>query len=499
MRSCALFLFAAVIAFASYMPGQTSSTIDINASGKTHPLPHFWEQAFGSGRAVLSLRDSYRQDLREVKKITDFKYVRFHAIFHDEVGFYDEDATGKPVYNFSYIDQIYDGLLANGVRPFIELSFMPKKLAGPNPVVQAFWYKPFVSPPKDISKWDDMIYQFTRHLIERYGEDEVAQWYFEVWNEPNLDFWDGEPRQATYFDLYDHTARAVKRASPRLRIGGPATAQAAWAVDFIRHCAEKNVPVDFFSTHVYGNDTAQDVFHTDEKIPRDQMVCRAVENVHKQILASPMPKLPLFWSEFNAAYNNEQAVTDSTYMGPWLANTIRLCDGKVDMMAYWTFSDVFEEQGVVKEPFYGGFGLLAAGHLPKPAFNAFALMHRLGTERIDVASDSVLATVRDDGTLAVAVWNMADPGALGVEKQIPLRFSGVAKDAPLTLWRVDDTHGNVLAEYVKLGSPHFPSREQAARMWKAGTMVPPSRATLVNGELTLTIPPHGLVLVEIGK
>ena len=245
---------------------------------------------FGSGRAILSLRENYRQDLQTVKQITGFQYVRFHAIFHDEVGVYDEDKQGQPVLNFSYVDQIYDGLLANGVRPFVELSFMPNKLAA-KPIMQAFWYKPDVAPPKDWAKWDDLITQFTSHLVDRYGIDEVSQWYFEVWNEPNIDFWGGDPKQATYWDLYDHTARAVKAVSPRLRIGGPATAQAAWADAFIQHCASNHVPVDFVSTHVYGNDQAKDVFGTDENIPRDKMVCRAVKKVHDQIAASALPNL----------------------------------------------------------------------------------------------------------------------------------------------------------------------------------------------------------------
>ena len=291
---------------------------------------------FGSGRAVLSMRDSYRQDLRRVKQVTDVKYIRFHAIFHDEMGVYDEDGAGHPIYNFSYVDQVYDGLLQNGVRPFVELSFMPKKLASKD-APHAFWYKQNVAPPKDWAKWDDLIYQFTKHLVDRYGIDEVAQWYFEVWNEPNIDFWAGEPKQATYFELYDHSAAAVKRVNSRLRIGGPATAQAAWADAFIQHCVEKHVPVDFVSSHVYGNDGSQDVFGTNENIPRDRMVCRSVKKVHDQIKASALPTLPLIWSEFNASYKNETEVTDSIYMGPWMADTIRQCDGLVDEMSYWSF------------------------------------------------------------------------------------------------------------------------------------------------------------------
>ena len=236
---------------------QDSQVVVVDGSAAAHPFPHFWEKMFGSGRAILSLRDDYRRDLRKVKGITGFEYVRFHAIFHDEVGLYDEDPQGNPLYNFSYVDQIYDGLLANGVRPFVEISFMPKKLAARD-ALHAFWYKQNVSPPKDYAKWDALITGFAQHLVERYGIGEVSQWYFEVWNEPNIDFWVGDPKQATYWELYDHTARALKAVNSRLRVGGPATAQAAWADAFIRHCADQHVPVDFVSTHVYGNDKASD-------------------------------------------------------------------------------------------------------------------------------------------------------------------------------------------------------------------------------------------------
>ena len=324
-----------------------SETIEVDPAAPSHPFPHYWEQMFGSGRAILSLRDSYRRDLREVKKRLDFQYIRFHAILDDEVGVYNEDAEGNPIYNFSYVDQIYDGLLENGVRPFVELSFMPKKLAAKQ-AVQAFWYAPIVSPPKDWDRWGDLISQFARHLIERYGIDEVSQWYFEVWNEPNLDFWAGDPREATYYQLYDVTAQALKGVNPRLRVGGPSTAQAAWVDRFLRHCAENHIPVDFVSTPRICQRFGHDVFGTDESIPRTQMVCRAIHKVHDQVAASALPDLPIIWSEYNASYKNEPDVTDSIFMGPWIADTIRQCDGLVDMLSYWTFSDVFEEQGVVK-------------------------------------------------------------------------------------------------------------------------------------------------------
>ncbi|MGC2328244.1 MAG: glycosyl hydrolase family 39, partial [Candidatus Sulfotelmatobacter sp.] len=203
-----LVLFLSLPSISRQLPAQAgdsskdSQVVVVDASAAAHPFPHFWEKLFGSGRAILTLRDDYRRDLREVKGITGFEYVRFHAIFHDEVGLYDEDAQGNPLYNFSYVDQIYDGLLANGVRPFVEISFMPKKLAARD-APHAFWYKQNVSPPRDYAKWDALITRFAQHLVERYGIGEVSQWYFEVWNEPNIDFWVGDPKQATYWELYD--------------------------------------------------------------------------------------------------------------------------------------------------------------------------------------------------------------------------------------------------------------------------------------------------------
>jgi xylan 1,4-beta-xylosidase len=481
--------------------------VHVNAKDAGTPFPHFWEQMFGSGRAILSLRDSYHKDIHAVKQAADFRYVRFHGIFHDEVGLFNRDAAGKPFYNYSYVDQIYDGLLQQGVRPFVELSFMPKQLASDPAALHAFWYKPNVSPSQNYAEWGAMVQAFTQHLVDRYGIDEVSQWYFEVWNEPNIDFWVGNPKQSTYFELYDHTARAVKAVSPRLRVGGPATAQAAWVPEFIEHCKQNNVPVDFITTHVYANDTAKDVFKTDENIPRDTMVCRSVDKVHNEIAASTNPSLPLIFSEYNASYANEPDVTDSVYMGPWLATTISQCDGLTQMMSYWSFSDVFEEQGVVKTPFYGGFGLMAEDNIPKPAYNAFAMMHRLGDVRLPVASSAALATRRKDGSLAIALWNYATPAGAGPkytpagpeppEQNFTLAVSSVAPGARVTLWRLDTNHGNVVKAYDAMGRPAFPTREQIKQLQAAGKMAAPQVRSLHNGKISITIPRYGLVLAEI--
>jgi xylan 1,4-beta-xylosidase len=473
-----------------------SETIVIDPSAPAHSFPHYWEQMLGSGRAILSLRESYRRDLRDVKQATDFKYMRFHAILHDEVGVYDEDASGNPVYNFSYVDQIYDGLLASGVRPFVEISFMPRKLAAQQ-TLQSFWYKPIVAPPKDWNKWGDLVSHFAQHLVDRYGVDEVSQWYFEIWNEPNLDFWAGDPKEQTYYHLYDVAARAIKSVSQRLRVGGPATAQAAWVDRFIRHCAENHVPVDFVSTHVYGNDSAKDVFGTDEEIPRTQMVCRAVRKVHDQVAESAFPKLPLIWSEYNASYKNEPDVTDAPFMAPWIADTIRQCDGLVDILSYWTFSDVFEEQGVVKQPFYGGYGLIAEDGLPKPAFNAFKLLHRLGAQRLANDSPSLIVTRRPDGHLAIAVWNLFLPEEAGTPKTVKLVFKGAAAGQTAFVSRVDSTHGSLLPAYSAMGSPTNPTQKQITELRRASELPAAKQMAVTHGQLTLVLPSQSLALVEM--
>jgi len=501
--------------------GQESIAID--AKAPTTPFPHFWEQTFGSGRAILSLRQSYRDDLRTVKKATDFQSIRFHGIFMDDVGVYDPDrrvqnpglaaqaANDASIYNFSYVDQIYDGLLANGVRPFVELSFMPRKMASDPAALHAFWYKQNVSPPKDYAQWDAMIRAFAAHLIQRYGIAEVSTWKFEVWNEPNIDFWVGNPKQATYFELYDHTARALKAVSPSLPVGGPSTAQAGWVAPFLDHAKAQNVPVDFVSTHVYANDTAKDVFGTDEQIPRDKMVWRAVQKVHDEIAHSAFPTLPLIFSEYNASYANEPNVTDSTYMGPWLANNIRLCDGLTQSMAYWAFSDVFEEQGIVRSPFYGGFGLIAADNIPKPTLNIFAILHKLGDRRIATQSESALATATKAGGLAIALWNYAPPagtgatytmptGPAGPAKNFDVELKNVAPNAAVEVWRVDDDHGNVLKAFDAMGRPPGDlSVEQVARLQAAGAMAPAEHLGLKNGRLQVTVPAHGLAVVVVEK
>ena len=489
---CALVLAAVLAAGAQ---GFAQESVQIDAQMQATPFPHFWEQMFGSGHAILSLRESYRDDLRAVKQVADFKFVRFHGILDDEVGVYNEDEHGNPVYNFSYVDQIYDGLVQNGVRPFVEIDFMPKKLAFNPDALHAFWYKPNVSPSKSMERWDDLIKHFGQHLVDRYGIDEVSNWYFEVWNEPNIDFWGGIPRQKSYFDLYAHTARDLKSISPRLRVGGPATAAAAWISAFLKFASEEHVPVDFVSTHAYADDTVENLFGTNENIPMDERVCRAMAKVRDEIKSSSTPNLPLFMTEWNIQGMGD--ARDTIFAGAALANTVRQCDGLVNMMSFWTFSDVFEEQGPIPKPFINGFGVRAKGGIDKPSYYAFGLLHQLGEERLANASKDVIVTKEASGGLAIAAWNQVDPGQPGAKKIMNLIFSHLAADAHVTIQRLDADHGNVLKQYAAMGLPLDPTPDQVEQLNRETALPAPEETRLKGGSLQLNLTPNSLVLIKV--
>lgn len=486
----ALALLAACVTCAqAATPAAQVIDVRVDAQATGTAFPHFWEQMFGSGHAVLALRADYQRDLAMARQATGFTYVRAHGIFDREVGVFELDKQGKPVYNFSYVDQIYDSLLAHGVKPYVELSFMPPDLDSHPDATKVFFYQLRASPPKSYTLWDGLIKAFAQHLVDRYGIDEVSSWYFEVWNEPDIAFWNGKPAQATYFKLYDHTARALKSVSARLRVGGPSTSAVKWIPQFLQHMHAHHVPVDFVSTHAYGN------------------VCPDVAKVRKQIDASSYPNLPFILSEFNASAFNRPDITDSVYMGPYLARTIRDCAGNVSMMSFWTFSDVFEEQGVVKTPFYGGFGLIAERGIPKPAFNAFAMLHKLGHTRLPAGDGPVLATRRADGTVVLALWNYAPPVSTkttyvpgkpqGTIERFDVAVGHLGDVDQAIVWRLDRDHGDVIPAFDAMGRPAYPSLQQIHALRSAGRMSPPEHVAVHDGMLSLEIPPQGLVVVEL--
>ncbi len=511
MRCFGFFLLLLGVCAAGVVPAaraQAPEVITVDAGAPTTPFPHFWEEMFGSGRANLMLRENYREDLRAVHAVTGFTYVRAHGILHDENGVYTEDEHGNPVYNFAYVDQIYDGLLKSGVKPVVEISFMPKKLAFNPDDLHPFWYKQNVSPPKSMERWDGLMTALAKNLVEHFGIEEVATWYFEVWNEPNIDFWNGIPRDKSYFELYAHTARDLKAVSPRLRVGGPATAAAQWVTPFLAYVKAHHVPLDFITSHGYADEEIDNTFPDDLSVPRDtpmdERVCLAIGKVRKEMQAAGRGDLPLFWTEWNVQGQSE--ARDTTFVGPGVANTIRQCDGQVQMMSFWTFSDVFEEGGPIPHAFSGQFGLRAEYGINKPSFYDFALLHGLGEQRLANASKDVIVTKAKDGTIVVAVWNIVDPAENGAPssmltakaKAVTLEFKGLPARTRVNVQRVDNEHGNVLPVYAAMGKPQYPTPAQVDEMNRKTAPGAPEVMALKDGRLELTLEPNALVLVRVG-
>ena len=229
----------------------------------------------------------------------------------------------------------------------------------------------------------------------------------------------------------------------------------------------------------------------------NQRVCRAIGKVLGQIRASHFPDLPLFWTEWNVRGDNE--LRDTTYVAPALAYDIAQCDGLVDMMSYWTFDDVFEEGGVPPDPFHGGFGLIAVGGIKKPSYFGFSLLHKLGTERLSNSASGVLATRRADGTLVVAVWNLVEPEEKGAPKPARLQFRNTNPSGTVLISRADESHGNTLAAYRKMGSPQYPTQAQVEQINREGELPPPEAVQLRNGAIAIDIPPNGLAVLELPK
>ncbi|HUV68791.1 MAG TPA: hypothetical protein VMW15_03960 [Terracidiphilus sp.] len=479
-----------------------ASDIEIDFGKVRGSLPHFWEKAAGSDRTVVGLRDQWRKDLIRAHRDTGMQSVRCHGLFDDEMGI---AAAGAGHFNFLYVDQIYDFMLDHGVRPFVELSFMPEAFA--SSANSIFAYKGNVSPPRNWQDWYDMVHAFTRHCVSRYGVTEVATWKFEVWNEPNISFWAGT--QAQYFELYRQSALAVKAVDKRLQVGGPSTAQLGWIPDLIRYCVSQSVPLDFVSTHVYPNDPQGYIFGKDNLYTFEQVIPRGVELVKNQVAASSMPHLPLWiteWSSQNPAF---------------IADTLANCIGLAEAMSYWTFSNVFEEGGVPSGIFNNTFGMLDQWGIARPSLHAFALLHKLGETQLHSADGPVLATQKSDGSLSVLVWNLipaAEANAVangnptaagggqahtaGASRTLSLRLNGLAGRRHASVSRVGADIGTAVPAWKAMGSPRYPSPDQIKQLVAAAELPAPQIQPIQPGEpsrFTITLPPNGVALLEFEK
>ncbi|HEU4390913.1 MAG TPA: hypothetical protein VFV34_24120, partial [Blastocatellia bacterium] len=433
----------------------------------------FYRKVVGAGRAAEGLRAGWQRDLSAVHRECGFEYIRFHGLLQDEMGLYSEDRKGGPIYNFQYVDALYDAILDTGMKPFVEFGFMPQALASGNKTI--FWWKGNITPPKDYDKWERLIEALVKHWTDRYGHDEVAHWFFEVWNEPNLDiFWAGD--QAEYFKLYTVTTRAVKHVSPDYRVGGPATAGHAWVPEMISFAVRSGAPLDFISTHDYGvsgrgvDESGVQQLYLD---PSPNAIIGGVHSVRDQIKSSAMRDLPLHYTEWNTSYSPRDPVHDSYISAPYILAKLKGVEGVADSMSYWTFTDIFEENGVVPSPFHGGFGLLNFQGLRKPAFYAYQFLNKLGDQEL-VSSDADSWICRDDRGVQVLFWNFSPPittesDQVLFKRDLPARNLGnvqvslaglPAGEYNLKVYRVGYGINDVYTEYLKIGSPRSLTREQ---------------------------------------
>ena len=488
-------------ALATQSDARDAIQISVDTDRTSGSLPHFWEKAAGSDRTVVGLREQWRQDLIRVQKETGIQSVRCHGLFDDEMGI---AAAGAGDFNFLYVDQIYDFMLDRGVRPFVELSFMPEAFA--SSANRIFAYKGNVSPPRNWKDWYDMIQSFASHCVQRYGLAEVRGWKFEVWNEPNISFWAGS--QEEYFELYRQSALAIKKVDSLLQIGGPSTAQLAWIPDLIQYCSQNGVPLDFVSTHVYPNDPQKYIFGKDHLYTFEQLIPRGVEHVKRQVESSRMPKLPLWiteWSSQNPAF---------------IADTIKNCIGLAEAMSYWTFSNVFEEGGVPSGLFNTTFGMLDQWGIARPSFHAFVLLHKLGNSILHTNEGPILATRNADGSVAILLWNLipAEAGGMangnpvaatgganesqGATQQIRLKLSGLQGPATVTVSQVNGQVGTAIPKWRSMGSPKYPSASQIAELRSAAELPRPEKSSLQGGaapEFSIELPPNGIALLEIAR
>lgn len=392
-------------------------TCQFDLNSAKNPLDRYWELCVGSCHAATALRADYREMLTRCRRELGFRYLRFHGLFDDDMSVVKKPLfSDRLVLSFTNIDNIYDFLLSIGMKPFVELGFMPGALASADSTV--FHYRGNTTPPADYEKWKWFIREFITHIIDRYGLLEVRQWFFEVWNEPNLGgpgspygFWAADRDE--YFRFYRATALAVKECDAALRVGGPATSNNAWIPEFLDFCQQSGAPVDFVSTHHYPtdvvlgygvedsanfvnplnvNDSAQvqnvmrmakeggeefEEFKKQYSVFQSQIwahVDRGVLTRMTKRALSEARGLPLYYTEWGSLAGLE---SDGAFGASFIAKTVLDGVGLARGYSFWTFCDIIEENGQESDEFFGGFGLMTQHGIPKAPYRAFELLHTL--------------------------------------------------------------------------------------------------------------------------
>lgn len=466
----------------------------------------------GAGRANEGLRADWQQQLALVQREIGFRYIRFHGLLDDDMGVYKEDAAGHPRYNFQYIDSLFDALLALHIRPFVELSFMPAALAsGTNTV---FWYKGNITPPKSMEKWQGLIRALVTHWKQRYGEQEISNWYFEVWNEPDLKiFFTGSREQ--YFQLYTATATTIRSVCPQCRVGGPASATEPMVKDFLQYVSSHDVPVDFISTHVYATksghvDPATGAVSTIFDTSPDAIIS-PMRTSHEDIANSPLPHLQLHYTEWGSSWTSVDPLHDQYLQASFILDKVRKASPFVDSMSWWTFTDIFEERGPRFTPFYGGFGLLNYENIRKPSFFAYQFLSRLGNSDVattDTAPGSPHSWVTrtGDDQVQALFWDYSPVGPPPgqddqsfFKKKIPTSPTSPVQltlthlrsgHYQLKVYRVGYEENDAYSAYLSMGAPSQLTRDQVAVLQRdaSGATVETRTITVSDGSFQQTFP-----------
>ncbi|MFG1827598.1 beta-xylosidase [Microbispora bryophytorum] len=509
-------------------------------------FPHVWSRCIGAGRANEALRADWQRQFADVVEACGVQYIRFHGVFHDDMFVYRESYGGgfgpdaplaEPVYTFSYVDKVFDFILDCGVRPFVELGFMPRELATVTETL--FWWGAHGSPPKDMARWVELVTRSVEHWIDRYGLDEVREWRFEVWNEPNLvpHFWTGTKTE--YFELYEQTVTAIKNIDPALKVGGPATSvfvpddrykgevedraathetaaasdvdaldwRPVWIEDFIVWCAERGLPIDFVSTHTYPTDFA---FAADGEAVHITRYADATFDdltlLRELVGSSAYPDAEIHITEWSTSPSSRDFIHDTVFAATSITRSYLQCAALADSISYWTFTDVFEEGGAGIGPFHGGFGLVNEGGVHKPTFHAFTMLERLGDRLLLATSDGVVT--RDSRTSAVSAvfFNYPDDmgmkglraqdsyaatralAEMGPSRRIRHSIGGLEPGSVFLVEIVDWEHGNVAEAWYRLGSPLNPSRAESEHLSKVADSLL---------RFTLTVPGTGVLDLDV--
>ncbi len=493
-----------------------SINVKANSSQEGNPLLHYWSECVGAGRACEGLRADWQEQLRTVIQSCGFRYLRFHGLYHDDMFVYKE-VDGRVVYNFQYVDELFDKLLEVGIRPFVEFGFCPGDLASEKETV--FWWKAHGAPPKDYGKWAQLIEKTVRHWINRYGIDEVRKWYFEVWNEPNLwPFFHGTKSQ--YFELYKVTVQTVKSIDAQLRVGGPATSafvpdarfdgekedascrdstygaadidlldwRPVWVEQFLIFCAENILPVDFVSAHPYPTDWALDEHGKEQRLargvgatPRDLALLRSI------VSQSAYPTAEIHLTEWSTSPSSRDHTHDTLFSAAYVVKAIVESIGSVESLSYWTFTDIFEENGAGNSIFHGGFGMINLQGIVKPMFHIYRFLHLLGDQCLDRGDGFIVTKQSQTGSLTTLAFHYppemmktapghfrASPPESAEEDlrvcqstTLDIQCTGLSPHALVLVETLDRENGDALTAWQVMGKPEAPSREETLLLKEA--------------------------------